>query len=268
MPGTPDDRVDPFFVFFAGDRGQSQELGIAPDHGERPADLVDDARQQPTDLGELLVEHRQAGHLAELDQAAHPAEYQRRGGILGDVIVGPRLHPREDIGVVMPHGEHQDRDRGRLGISPKIPADVESGHVGEVDIEYHDMRPNLTGLPRCLAALGHFIDRVSGTGEDRSQQGTIRCVIVDDQDGTTHRGTLRSLIIPWLRDHHRFTQCATHPVPSQRMGGGMLLAQYETPRHSAQRYNTKEIQDRATRQRSTICDRRGSVTAPASRTLC
>ena len=97
-----------FSSVVAGDRLQPQELGIAADHRQRPADLVHDPGQQSADLRQLLVEHGQSGHLPELDQATDPAQDDRPGGILGHVIVRTRLDSGQDIRVIVTYGQHQD----------------------------------------------------------------------------------------------------------------------------------------------------------------
>ena len=143
--------------------------------------------QQPADLRELLVEHRQAGHLAELDQPADPPEDDLARRVLQHVVVGPGLQPGDDVGIVVPDGQHQDRDIGDLPVGPDRPADVQPAHVRQVDVEDDDMRPDPAGLLERLYALGDLVDRISGAAEDGPQQGPIGCIIIDDQDATAHR---------------------------------------------------------------------------------
>ena len=67
---------------------------------------MDDPRQQPADLDQLLVEDRDNRHLAKLNEAAHPGEQDFRGRILGHVVVGPRLQARQNVGIVIANRQH------------------------------------------------------------------------------------------------------------------------------------------------------------------
>ena len=144
---------------------------------------MDDSGQQTADLHELLIEHRHAGHLAKLDQAAHATQHDGAGGILGDVVVGPGFEARQNVGIVVADRQHQDRHTGDLAVGANRAADLEPAHVGQVDVEDDDVRPHFPGLVDRFSALGNLVNRVAGPTEDGSKQGAIRRAIIDDQDG-------------------------------------------------------------------------------------
>ena len=115
QPGASENRLNPLSILIGGVRLEPQQFRIPANHGQRSADFVDDPGQQSAHLRELLIEHRQAGHLAELDQATNSPEDDLPGRVLDDVIVGPYLKPAT-TSVSSPHRQHQDRD-GDLAVS-------------------------------------------------------------------------------------------------------------------------------------------------------
>ncbi len=101
-----ENRINPLMIFALRRIAVMREqLGAAADHRERPANLVHDSGQKAADLDELLIEHRHAGHLAKLNQAAHPAEHDGAGRIFGDIVVSPGFETGENVGIVVADGQ-------------------------------------------------------------------------------------------------------------------------------------------------------------------
>ena len=122
------------------------------------------------------------------------------GGVLGDIVVGPGFQPGEDVGVIVPDGQHQDRHAGDLAVGADRPADFQAAHVGQIDVENDDVRPDLAGLLGRIAALGDLVNCVAGPAEDGSEQGAIRRAVIDDQDGR-HQVPLRGPV--WFQPIQR-----------------------------------------------------------------
>ena len=170
--------------------GIQEQLRAAADHREGPANFVDDPGQKTADLNKLLIEHRHAGHLAKLNQTAHPPQHDGSGRVFGDIVIGPGFQPGQDVGIVVPHGQHQDGHAVDLAVGANGAADGKAVHIGQVHIENDDVRPDLPGLLDGFPPFVYLEDRVAGPAEDRSKQGAIRRAIIDDQDGT-HQIPLR-----------------------------------------------------------------------------
>ncbi len=143
-----------------------EDFGRTSDHGERPANLVHDSGQEATNLHELLVQHRQPGHLAKLNEPPHATKHDCAGGILGDVVVGPRFQAREDVGIVVANCQHQDGNARDLVVGANRAADLEPAHVRQVHVQDDDVRAHFTCLRKRLATLRHFINRVATPTKD------------------------------------------------------------------------------------------------------
>ena len=67
---------------------------------------MDDPREQSPNLHEMLIEDGHRGELTELNQPANASENDLGRGILGDVIVGSGFKAGDDVGVIIPDGQH------------------------------------------------------------------------------------------------------------------------------------------------------------------
>src|SRR5262249_15551057 len=133
--GVPQDGFDPLKILVGGGDVQLEHLGAAADHRQGRADLMDDSGENTANLDELLVQHRHAGHLAKLNQAAHPAQNNRAGRILGDVVVSPCFQASQYVRVVVANREHQDGQAGDLPVIADSAADLQAVHVGKVHVQ-------------------------------------------------------------------------------------------------------------------------------------
>ena len=70
--------------------------------------------------------------------------------------------------------------------------------------------------------LGDLVDRIAGSGQDGPQQGAIGRVIVNDQDGTTHRRMLRGLGFPDLTATIESIHAVIHPARERRFEEAMM----------------------------------------------
>ena len=153
---------------------------------------MNDARQQPADPHEVLVQDRDGRQLPELDEVADPREDDLGGRVLGDVVVGAGLQSGEDVGVVVPHREHQHRHARDVGAGPERPADRVPVGVRQVDVEDDDVRPDLPHLRHRVPAAANLVHLVAGPAQDRPEEGAVGRAVVDDQDGTHQRQLLSS----------------------------------------------------------------------------
>ena len=130
-------------------------------------------------LGALHLGH----HEGQAPGAAESGEQLRFVERLGEEVVRARIEPGDDIVDRRAPREQDHGHRDRPRVRPQAAADLETIHPGQTDVQQHDIRRR---LERGLEARRSVVrgDRsIAGTLEQRGQQGTVRRVILDHEDG-------------------------------------------------------------------------------------
>ena len=90
---------------------------------------------------------------------------------------------------LLPLGEpcRQDHDRGHR-VAPDPPDHVQAVHVGQAEVEQHDVGPaRLPALER-RAPVGRVLDAIAARAELAHQHRPDLVVVLDDQDGRARAG--------------------------------------------------------------------------------
>ena len=96
---------------------------------------------------------------------------------LGDVVVGARLETRHHVVGVGLGGDHDDRHDA---LGAQRPADVEARHVGQAQIEQHEIGRRLPERRQTVGAVGGLADLVALVLQ-RQRQGQADPVVVFDE---------------------------------------------------------------------------------------
>ena len=110
---------------------------------------------------------------------AHPRQQLAEPEGLGQVVVGARLQPDDDVDLVPPGGEdHQHR--ARLG-QPEPAADLDAVEIGQAEVEQDEIEELLGGGVQ--AALAGLVpgDDVPVALQPGGQGAADRVVVLDDQ---------------------------------------------------------------------------------------
>jgi hypothetical protein len=102
---------------------------------------------------------------------------------LREVVVGPRLEPRELVLQLVERGDHEDRRVGGRVVGLDAPADLVPVHAGEADVEEDDVGPQVPRLlERLRAVLGHVDLEPLGL-QLLTQDPAQEVGVVHDEDG-------------------------------------------------------------------------------------
>ena len=101
---------------------------------------------------------------------------------LGEVLVGPRLEPGDDV-LRFRHRGHQDdrRERGLLRLF-QLAADRDAVELGHHDVEQDQVGLRFMGDREGLLAVAGGDDIVAVGGEAHAQDANIGRIVVGDQD--------------------------------------------------------------------------------------
>ena len=119
--------------------------------------------------------------------AAESGEELRLVERLGEEVVGAGIEPGDDVVDRRAPGQQDHGQRDRPRVCPQAAADLEAIHPGQADVEQDEVRDDLERgrQPRRPVVRG---DRsIAGTLEQRGQQGAVRRVVLDDEDGRRRR---------------------------------------------------------------------------------
>ncbi len=99
---------------------------------------------------------------------------------LGEVVVGAQLEPEELVQLVVPRGEHHDRDRR---VAPQLPCDVESVEARQTEVEHDQVRPAAAGRRQGSGSVAGGQDGEARVLEVVAGELDDLRFVVDDEDG-------------------------------------------------------------------------------------
>ena len=116
---------------------------------------------------------------ADIDPGAELARIER----LCQVVVGPGLKPRHDVGLLALRGQEDQVRRPVGGEAPNLGAHVRAGEPGHHPVEDRERRRTRLShrLPR-LRAVHHDGDVVAPLPQEAGEDQARREVVVGDQD--------------------------------------------------------------------------------------
>ena len=113
---------------------------------------------------------------------------------LGEVVVGTHVETAQQVVLVGPRGEHQDRQRGRLRRRPQHPADVVAVERRHHHVEDEQVRDAAADGLQCRAAVGHDRHGVALRHGVPTDQLGLLGVVLRDQD-PCHLGECASVSV-------------------------------------------------------------------------
>ncbi|TPW17509.1 MAG: prephenate dehydrogenase [bacterium] len=132
------------------------------------------------DLAELVRLGGIVSPVAAAQQGLDPGHELEEAERLGDVVVRAELQAQDLVDFLPARGEHDDRQLVAVGAD--LAADVEAAHLGQHDIQDHEIGCGIAGEPEPGGAiLGHG-DGVTLVLEAVLQRDGHRGIIFDDQD--------------------------------------------------------------------------------------
>ena len=159
--GPTENRVNPLKILVAGIEAETEQFRAAADDRERSADLMNNSREQTSHLYELPVKHRQRDELPVLHQSANACQNQFRSRVLGNVIVGSGMQAGQNVAVVMPDCEHENRNATDLGVATKSTAHIQTIKVWQVHVQDDDMGTDFQGFGQGVGSPVNLEDRVA-----------------------------------------------------------------------------------------------------------
>ena len=132
---------------------------------------------------------------------------------LGQIFVGARLEPGDDVLAVGLRGDQDDRRERQIGIGLDLPAGFDAVDLRHHDVEQDQIRMMLPGGGDRLLAIGRFDELVALPPEAGAEDVAIGLIVVDDENARwlVHRNVRRRASGPILTFASRLR------MPSLRM---------------------------------------------------
>ncbi len=129
-------------------------------------------------------------HVGPTQDRLHPRHEGPRIERLGHVVVRAKLQTDDRVDVLRPCGQHEYRN---VTAPAKLPADLEAIHLGQHQVQHHQVRVAALVLDQGLLAVGRGHHGVAVFLEVEPDQLDDVALVVDDEDGL-HEGRIRPVV--------------------------------------------------------------------------
>jgi len=149
-------------------------------------------------------------HLTQ--QRAHPGQEFLNAERLGHVVIGAAIQRVDLLHLTGPHRQHQHRHRAPLA---QLAQHLLAVHVGQAQVEHHQVGLGQRGLGQAFAAGGGFDHLVAlGTEADAQELADLWFIVDDQQGGGLAHGVSLSASGCWGSGKHRVMQVPWPSMPS------------------------------------------------------